>query len=60
MIIWILFLLLNVQEFIPIAGLSGIKVIVSASNHASVMSGVVASALYIYLSKTGRIRIFIL
>jgi len=51
---------LNVQEFIPLfKDHQGIRIIVSASNHALVMSGVLATLVYLKLKDKNRIGLFI-
>ena len=57
---WLILLALNVQEFTGLPGeLPSIRLVVSASNHALVMSGVVASVFYKMLNTSGRINLFI-
>jgi len=46
--IWVLFILLNIQEFVSIPGISGIRLVVSASVYASTLGGMVASLLYLH------------
>lgn len=59
-IIWLLLMLLNVQEFVkPFEGFPEIQIIVSASNHALVMSGLLASVFYVRLNEKNRIREFL-
>jgi heparan-alpha-glucosaminide N-acetyltransferase len=53
-IAWILLIALNIQEFALPASFHRIWIVVSASNHALVMSGVVASVLYLKLSHDNR------
>ena len=48
---FILLLLLNVQEFNRIPGWPQIRIVVSASNHVLVMAGILASVLYIKLTR---------
>jgi heparan-alpha-glucosaminide N-acetyltransferase len=50
---------LNVQEFIPVFREHGIRILVSASNHALVMSGVLASLLWLKLKDSNRMGLFI-
>ena len=51
---------LNVQEFIPLfKDNQGIRIIVSASNHALVMSGVLATMVYLKLKDNNRVGLFI-
>ncbi len=53
--------LLNVQEFVELIGsFSGFKIVVSASNHASVMSGVIVTLIYIRFRENGQTSRFIL
>ncbi len=46
--IWVLFILLNIQEFVSIQGMPQIRLIVSASVYASTLGGMVASLLYLH------------
>lgn len=47
-VFWIILHAFNVQEFIPLSGTGkGFRLMVSASNHALVMSGVLATSIYI-------------
>ena len=58
-IFWIILHLLNVQEFMPIDGTGrGFRIIVSASNHALVMSGVLATMIYIHFKNVNRKFLF--
>lgn len=58
---WIILYALNVQEFTGLPGkLPSIRLVVSASNHALVMSGIVASVFYKSLNSSGKIHLFIL
>jgi heparan-alpha-glucosaminide N-acetyltransferase len=52
---------LNVQEFIPLFKNHphGIRIIVSASNHALVMSGVLATLVFLKLKENNTIKLFI-
>ncbi len=51
---------LNVQEFFPLfKDQQGIRIIVSASNHTLVMSGVLATLVYLKLKDKNRIELFI-
>jgi hypothetical protein len=51
---------LNIQEFLPfVKGTQGIRVVVSASNHVLVMSGVMATLVYLKLKDKNRVVIFI-
>jgi predicted acyltransferase len=51
---------LNVQEFIPLfKDGQGIRIIISASNHVLVMSGVLATMVYLKLKDNNRIGLFI-
>ncbi len=58
-LVLILFHVLNVQEFVEIARFRGIEIVVGASNHASVMSGVFASILYINLKDRNKQHMFL-
>ncbi|MBS0010200.1 MAG: DUF5009 domain-containing protein, partial [Bacteroidales bacterium] len=59
-LVWLVLYALNVQEFTGLPGdLSPVKLVVSASNHALVMSGVLASVFYKKLNESGRIRLFV-
>jgi heparan-alpha-glucosaminide N-acetyltransferase len=58
-IILLLFYLLNIQEFNDIIGFRGMRIIVGASNHALVMSGVFASILYIQMKKRNKQHLFL-
>ena len=49
--IWVLFLLLNVQEFIQIPGFPTLRIVVTASMYASTFGGIVASLLYLHFKK---------
>jgi heparan-alpha-glucosaminide N-acetyltransferase len=56
---WLILHALNAQEFIPLTdSIPRIRIIVSASNHTLVMSGVVATILYIQLKDENKIRLF--
>ncbi|HDZ42061.1 MAG TPA: DUF5009 domain-containing protein [Bacteroidetes bacterium] len=58
--IWIILYVLNVQEFTGLPWTSSpVRLVVSASNHALVMSGVLASVFYKKLNESGRIKLFI-
>jgi predicted acyltransferase len=57
---WLILYALNVQEFTGLPGFSSpLRLIVSASNYALVMSGVLASVFYKKLNESGRIKLFI-
>jgi len=57
-VFWIILHAFNVQEFIPLSGTGkGFRLMVSASNHALVMSGVLATSIYIR-SKNGNKFLF--
>lgn len=56
----VIFYILNMQEFYPLAGMSPVRIIVGASNHALVMSGVFASTLYIYMKEKGKLNNFLI
>ncbi|MEE4215878.1 MAG: DUF5009 domain-containing protein [Bacteroidales bacterium] len=57
---WIVLYALNVQEFTGLPGFSSpLRLVVSASNYALVMSGVLASVFYKKLNESGRIKLFI-
>jgi heparan-alpha-glucosaminide N-acetyltransferase len=57
---WLILHTLNAYEFIPLFdGIPNIRIVVSASNHALVMSGVVATILYMQLKNENKIRLFI-
>ena len=57
---WLLLLALNVQEFTGLPGsISPVRLVVSASNHALVMSGVLAAVLYKKLGDSGKISLFV-
>jgi hypothetical protein len=59
-LIWIVFILLNVfQEVKPFEGFPDIQIIVGASNHALVMSGLFASVFYVNLNEQEKIREFL-
>lgn len=60
-ILWVLFILLNVsQEVKPFEGFPDIQIVVSASNHALVMSGLLASVLYVRLNEKEKLREFLI
>ncbi len=52
--VWVLFLLLNIQEFVPIPGLPKIRLIVTASMYAATFGGMVASLLYLHYKNKGK------
>jgi hypothetical protein len=53
-------ILLNIQEFVkPFDGFPTIKIIVGASNYAMVMSGLLASVIYVKLNEKNKIREFL-
>lgn len=54
----ILFHILNVQEFTEFMGLRGLHIIVGASNHTLVLSGIFASILYIRLKEKDKHHLF--
>mgnify|MGYP003681890307 CR=1 FL=1 len=57
---WVVLLALNIQEFTGLPGkLPAIRLVVSASNHSLVMSGIVASVFYKKLAGSGKINMFI-
>jgi heparan-alpha-glucosaminide N-acetyltransferase len=57
---WICFILLNVfQEVKPFEGFPDIQIVVGASNHALVMSGLFASVFYVNLNEKGKIKEFL-
>jgi len=57
---WLILHILNVFEFLPLPdGIPGIRIFVSASNHALVMSGVVATLFYIHLKDKSKISLFL-
>ena len=58
-IIWLIFLALNMQEFFSIGTLPTIKLVVSASNHLCVASGVLASLIYMNFKDQKSPRYFI-
>lgn len=59
-IAWIILLALNVQEFTGLPGdLPTIRLVVSASNHALVMSGILATVWYKKLNERGKTDLFI-
>ena len=59
-IILLIFHALNVLDFITLfGGQPAINLMVSPSNHASVMSGVLASLLYLKFGKKGKINLFL-
>ncbi len=59
-LLWIVFILLNVlQEVKPFEGFPDIQIIVGASNHALVMSGLLASVFYVNLNEKGKIKEFL-
>jgi hypothetical protein len=49
---------MNAQEFFPVAGDHRIRIIVSASNFALVMSGVLATVIYLKYREDGRKMLF--
>jgi hypothetical protein len=56
---WIILHALNAQEFVPVAGGGKVfRIMVSASNHALVMSGVLATLIYQLLKKYPRKFLF--
>lgn len=60
LIAWIILLALNVQEFTGMPGeMPALRLVVSASNHALVLSGILASVLYIKLNEYGERNLFI-
>ena len=59
-IVWLVLHFLNVQEFLSLPeGVPHIKFVISASNHASVMSGVLATVFYIKLRNKVQPRFFV-
>ena len=59
LIIWLTFHFLNVLEFIDLSGFE-IRLMVSASNHVSIASGVITSLLYIRYGSRNQIKEFLL
>ncbi len=60
-IIWLALILLNIQEYIkPFEGFPTIKIIVNASNYALVMSGLLASVIYVKLNEKNKIKEFLI
>jgi len=58
-IIWLGLILLNIQEYIrPWEG-SAFKIVVNASNHALVMSGLLASVVYVTMNDKKKIKEFL-
>jgi predicted acyltransferase len=58
-IFWLILHVLNVQEFVKISDhLPSIRLVVSASHHALVMSGVLATLFYKHLNEKGKISLF--
>lgn len=53
-VVWVLFILLNVQEFIPIPGIPKISLIVTTSMYAATFGGMVASLLYLHYKNKGK------
>jgi predicted acyltransferase len=59
-LLWIVLILLNVsQEVKPFVGFPEIKIVVPASNHVLVMSGLFASVLYVKLNEKGKVKEFL-
>jgi predicted acyltransferase len=59
-LLWILLILLNVsQELKPFDGFPDIKIIIPASNHTLVMSGLLASVFYVKLNEKGKVKEFL-
>lgn len=59
-LVWVALYALNVQEFTGLPGeLSPVRLVVSASNHALVMSGVLASVLYKQINEAGKMKLFV-
>lgn len=57
----IILYVLNVGEFISILGnLSGFRIVVSASNHASVMSGIWVTVVFLKLRESGKLNLFLI
>jgi heparan-alpha-glucosaminide N-acetyltransferase len=59
-LIWVVLILLNVfQEVKPFSGFPDIQIVVGASNHALVMSGLLASVFYVKLNEKDKIKEFL-
>jgi predicted acyltransferase len=59
-LLWIVLILLNVfQEVKPFAGFPDIKIVIGASNHALVMSGLLASVFYVKMNEKDKIKEFL-
>ena len=59
-LLWIGFILLNVfQEVKPFDGFPDIEIIIGASNHALVLSGLLASVFYVTLNEKDKIKEFL-
>ncbi len=59
-LIFLLFNFLNVQEFGFFDNLPAFKLVISASNYALVMAGVICTSLFLKLKKDGKIKQFLL
>ena len=59
-LLWVVFILLNVfQEVKPFDGFPDIQIIIGASNHALVLSGLFASVFYVKLNEKDKIKEFL-
>jgi len=59
-LLWIILILLNVfQEVKPFDGFPNIKIVILASNHVLVMSGLFASVFYVKLNEKAKIKEFL-
>ncbi|MFC2123448.1 heparan-alpha-glucosaminide N-acetyltransferase domain-containing protein [Bacteroidota bacterium] len=59
-VIWFVLILLNIQEHITLFdGFPKIKIIVNASNYAMVMSGLLASVIYVRFNEKNKIKEFL-
>ena len=59
-LLWIVFILLNVfQEVKPFDGFPDIQIIITASNHVLVLSGLLASVFYVKLNEKDKIKEFL-
>ena len=59
-LLWVVMILLNVfQEVKPFEGFPHIQIVVGASNHALVMSGLFASAFYVKLNEKDKVKEFL-
>ena len=60
LIVFIVFHLLNVEEFVSMTGIPNLKFVVSASMHVAVCAGMVVGSLMLHFKKLGKENLFLI